>query len=180
MDLYSVSNSFLSTVFIGFNNPNEGYSAVTDSFAYACAAVPPIQVVRKKADGLRKTVSVPHTRMVVSFAGIEGQCLRRARCVDLSEGESAANSFNKWQWEVSLIGINRGHFSPEIPDHLSTYALDTSRFRISGGVVRNAAQLALFRCLFIQRLRALDPQLVALGGQMNWEKMMWKPGVLRT
>jgi len=179
VNLQSHTESFLSPVFIGFNNPREGYPAAIDSFVFACDAVPPVFTTRKKADGHRKIVSVPHTRSVVSFSGATGLSLRRARCIDRAEGETNADAASKWQWEVSLIAIKKGHFSPDIPDHLTPYVLDTTRFRISGGVVRNGAQLALFRSLFIQRLRALDPQLITLGGQANWEKTMWKPGVAR-
>jgi hypothetical protein len=67
-------------------------------------------------------------------------------------------------------------FAPTIPEDLSVFVVEITRFRLSRGVVRNAAQLALLRSLFIQFLRVHDPEVLVVGGQREWRPTMWTLG----
>ena len=60
--------------------------------------------------------------------------------------------------------MKKGTYAPTIPEDLSVYVLEVTRFRLSSGIVRDAAQLALFRSLFIQSLQTIDPSAIVVGG----------------
>ena len=169
MILESEEESFLSPIYLGFIKPRDGYAAASDLFVKACRAVPPVKSYRKRSVDRRQVVSEPHSREVVSYKGIEGQSLNLARCVDRGPNESDAQASVKWQWEVALTEMKTGTYAPFIPDGLSVYLIEVTRFRLTKGAVRDTAQLALFRSIFIQFLRTLDPSLVVVGGQHDWQ-----------
>lgn len=176
MILESEEESFLSPIFIGFNKPRDGYAAASDCWTSACKSVPAVQSYRNRKVGRRQTVSEPYTREVLAFAGIEKQSLRIARCVDRGPNETDVQASVRWQWEVSLTAMNNGTFAPTIAEGRTVYVVEVTRFRITKGAVRDAAQLALFRALFVQSLMALDPSVEVVGGQHEWQVNMWTLG----
>jgi hypothetical protein len=169
-------DSFLSPLFVGFHPPREGFGTAKDAFMKACNAVPPVQSSRKRMVGRRQSVSDPYTREVICYAGVPNETLSRARCVDRAPTETGTDAAARWQWEASLTEMKKGVFAPTIPEDLSVFVVEITRFRLSRGVVRNAAQLALLRSLFIQFLRVHDPEVLVVGGQREWRPTMWTLG----
>lgn len=173
MDEWNEPGSVVSPLLIGYRKPREDYFGLRDAWARACQAVPAVEVIRNIKVSRRETRHIPHAREVHSIPGIDGSYSRRARCVDRADNEQLTDAVNRWTWEVGYTPYAPGTLAPAIGPDLTPVVLEVSRFRISKGAVRGAAQLALFRTLFLDRLRDFDPDLVVFGGQRSWEPALW-------
>jgi hypothetical protein len=60
-----------------------------------------------------------------------------------------------------------------IPDVQTNIRIIVSRFQLPGGRIDSSTQLAFFRHLVIEGLQGIDPELVVLGGQHDWNDAWW-------
>jgi hypothetical protein len=172
MDANAMSSSIVAPLLIGYGVPHAEYGGQLDAFNRACAAIPTVRVVRQHAVDRRRVEHVEHSREVLSIPGLDGHSHRRARCIDRADGEDVTDAINRWQWEVAYVE-HLPDTHPEIDASLTPTLLMVSRFRTHEGGVRAAAQLALFRHMFVQGLRLLSPELVVVGGQHAWDATWW-------
>lgn len=170
----SAPDPVVSPLLIGYRPPHDRYLGLTDAFNRACGALPATRSVRIVKSGVLKNARIATSREAVSVPGVDGQSARRARLVDRGETESVADAVNRWVWEVSYAVFERGVLAPTIEEDAVPVVLDVTRFKIREGGVVAAAQLALFRHLFVSGLRCLDPGLVVVGGQHAWDESMWR------
>jgi hypothetical protein len=173
MPSWNDEHSVLAPLMLGLHQPYPDYSGVPAAFAHACTAVPSVPTIRNAKVSWRGTRQVRHAREVHSVPGVDGWYRRRARCIDRVATEQLADAVNRWTWEVGYCIYKDGVLAPAIPAGLTPVLLDVSRFKLNAGAVRGAPQLALFRALFVQGLREIDPDLVVVGGQREWHDTMW-------
>jgi hypothetical protein len=166
------SQSLLAPILVGYKSPIASKELVA-IVATACAAVPPVTVMRKRMVG-RKAVAAPHARGVSDFHVKEGDTYRLiTRCLDVASDETARDAFGRWVWEVGLFAFKEGSNPAPIPESHQAVRVDVTRFRIQNKGVIAAQQLALFRHMFVESIRALDPAALVIGGQRDWQPEWW-------
>ncbi|HUY10032.1 MAG TPA: hypothetical protein VMW80_11430 [Candidatus Dormibacteraeota bacterium] len=139
----------------------------------AAMAVPKVTTMRKHLVG-RKAVTAPHIRDVFYQHKADAPAYKLiARCLDVGPNQTASQAFGTWIWEASFISFKRGQHPGLIPEECEQIRLDVTRYRIQNNGVVGARQLALFRHLFVEGFRSLDPSATVYGGQHDWRPEWW-------
>lgn len=139
----------------------------------AAAAMPKVTNMRKHMVG-RKAVVAPHTRDVFWHHNPESDSYGLiARCIDVGPDQTPSQAFGGWIWEASFISFKKGQYPGLIASDCEQVRLDVTRYRIQKNGIVAARQLALFRHLFVESFRALDPGAQVYGGQHDWRAQWW-------
>ena len=141
--------------------------------ASATTAMPKVTNVRKHMVG-RKAVAAPHIRDVFWQHNADSAAYKLiARCLDVGPDQTPSQAFGTWIWETSFISFKRGQYPGLIPEDREQVRLEVTRYRIEKNGIVGARQLALFRHLFVEGFRALDPAAQVHGGQHDWLPQWW-------
>lgn len=143
----------------------------------AAASVPATTVpYAVKKPGKFKREAETRVRKLISVSGEASRpYAARVRLTDVPPGMAdAVTSLGCRRWEAGLYILKKGTAAPAIPDDLDVALLEVSMYRLSGGGLIGAGQLALLRHLWILSLKAADPGLVIIGGQDGWADNWWR------
>lgn len=159
-------HSIVSPVTIVYVPPSDEHAREPEVLSHAAGLIPAARMFRKRKVG-RKTESYEVSREVVAYKGAGGQSRVLARLEDRVPEAPA------WLWEVGVLSYREPESLLSVRPGSRLVVLDVARFKTSQGAVRGAAQLALLRHLFVEGLRAIDPEIQVSGGQRDWDPSMW-------
>ncbi|HWA54333.1 MAG TPA: hypothetical protein VG816_09200 [Solirubrobacterales bacterium] len=169
---FQPSESIVAPLLLAYRGVRSA-DALLPIVATAAAAMPNVTNMRKHMVG-RKAVAAPHTRDVFWRHNPESDSYGLiARCIDVGPDQTPAQAFGTWIWEASFISFKNGQYPDLIPDDCEQVRLDVTRYRIQKNGIVGARQLALFRHLFVESFRALDPTAQVYGGQHDWQAHWW-------
>lgn len=170
--LFPASTSILSPVLVGLHDRDRVRERAEVALLGAAAGVPTtLPTLRVVFQGQRKPQNVVHRRTVC--VGNDAAGNRVFRLCDLREGEQPSSGWDHWRWQVSTRVAEHDPHDPGLEGVEATILPEVSHFRLSGGQVDSAPQLALLRHLAVEGLRALDPGCQVVGGQHDWDGRWW-------
>jgi hypothetical protein len=83
--------------------------------------------------------------------------------------------FGHLLWSVGLNRLKDGSAAPVIGPGITTWCLEVSLSKIAGGYLAGGLHLALLRHLWVEFMRAYDPDLIVVGGQTRFDDSWWRP-----
>jgi hypothetical protein len=83
--------------------------------------------------------------------------------------------FGHLLWSVGLYNLKDGSAAPVIGPDVETMLLEVSLSKVNGGYLAGGLHLALLRHLWIEFMRAYDPELTVVGGQTRFDDSWWRP-----
>jgi hypothetical protein len=169
---FPVTESLLAPLIIGLHRDTSSTDYANLAARGAIAALPTARTqLNLLFTGNRKTQAVEHERLL--FQGSDKLGNRIVRLCDRRGGETNEAAWPRWRWEISYAVLRPENGPTPIPDAQTNIRLTVSRYQLSGGRIDSPAQLALFRHLFVEGLRGIDPSLIVQGGQHDWRDAWW-------
>jgi hypothetical protein len=83
--------------------------------------------------------------------------------------------FGHLLWSVGLYHLKDGSAAPVIGPGVTTWCLEVSLSKVAGGYLAGGLHLALLRHLWVEFMRAYDPDLIVVGGQTRFDDSWWRP-----
>jgi hypothetical protein len=159
--------SSLAPLYIGCRTCTEDGKEVAAAFGLAARIVPMTVVRRKVRIGGRDVGPLDHLRTV---RVIEDELV--AVCADRVPGHDDFQVHEVWRAAMQYSCV--AQFSPMLPTRPIHIRLSVMSFEVHQGVLDGAPQLALMRALFVRSLSSIDPDLITVGGQCDWDPAYWK------
>jgi hypothetical protein len=166
------SESLIAPVIVGVHRDNSPIDYLKLAVDGAISAIPTVRTqLNVLFQGKKQVEAVEHLRR--PFSGTDKSGAFIIRLCDQRPGESFSDVWPRWRWEVSCKVLDYGEQPVPIPGVSTTLSLAVTRFQLNEGRIDSAIQLALFRHLWVQGLRGVDPQLVVGGGHHDWDVAWW-------
>lgn len=96
-----------------------------------------------------------------------------ARLCDGRPGDGSDETWERWRWQVQARSAQNTAYRADLPEHPAVVLIDAASYRMAGGSVLQAAELALFRHLVVSGLLALCPSAQPVGGLSSWSDNWW-------
>jgi hypothetical protein len=127
----------------------------------------------------------PRTRKVLVQAGGQARpFLHRVQLVEVGENEPTPIPLGHLLWSVGLteLGPDVAVLGPGVQGFIlevgftrvASARLASARVPASEARLVAALQLALLRHLWVEYMRAYDPELIVMGGQTRFEESWWR------
>jgi hypothetical protein len=97
--------------------------------------------------------------------------------VQVPDNATGSVAFGHVLWTAGLYALKDGSATPAIPADVKTFVLEISLTKVAGGYISGGLHLALLRHLWVEFMRAHNPELIVLGGQTRFEDGWWRPSV---
>jgi hypothetical protein len=167
----ALTESILGPVLIGLTTiTSHDSQLIDDVWRTAADSVPTTLPVLNVLAG-KATQPQKHQRRVLTAQGTD--YLKLAQLCDVRSQESSDESWKRWRWMVAAKVAPDDAARQLVGQDRTPIRIDVTAYRLQAGMVLGAQQLALFRHYVVIGFRALDPSLVVLGGQHDWQDNWW-------
>ena len=166
-----LTESILSPILIGLDATRCDAQLIDDVWRTAADSVPTTLPVLNVQVG-KATQSQKHQRRVLTRQGAD--YLKLAQLCDVRSQESSDESWQRWRWRIAAkVAPDDAERQLAGPGRIPI-RVDMTSYRLHAGMVVGAQQLALFRHYVVAGFHALDPGLIVLGGQHDWQDSWWR------
>jgi hypothetical protein len=165
-----LTDSILGPILIGLAAATQDTQVIDDVWRVAADSVPMTLPVLNVQAG-KGSQPLKHQRRVLTAQGT--QYLKLAQLCDIRSQEPSEESWQRWRWMVAAKVAPDDGSGQLVGQERTAIRIDVMSYRLQAGAVMGAQQLALFRHFVVTGFRALDPTLVVLDGQHDWEDNWW-------
>jgi hypothetical protein len=166
----ALEESILGPILVGLAKTDNDAQLIDDVWRTAADSVPTTTPVINVLVG-KATQPQKHSRRVLTAQGTD--YLKLAKLCDVRSNESSKESWERWRWMVCAKIAPDDAARELVGQDRNPIRIDVTSYRLQGGIVQCAQQLALFRHLVVEGFRAIDPGSVVLGGQHGWRDSWW-------
>jgi hypothetical protein len=157
--------SVLSPLYFELTIHGDAESVIDTVWKTATWSVPFSQANLTVGSGKKQQLVAQTRRLLIGTSKTHSHLVRLC---DTRTNDPQGVSFNRWRWQAELL---QEAFDPAT--NRVSLRLEVSRFRVSGGCVQQATELALFRHLLVAALLNHDPDLAISGDQTHWDESWW-------
>jgi hypothetical protein len=166
----ALTESILGPILIGLSTTAGDAQLLDDVWRAAADSVPTTMPVLNVQVG-KATQPQKHQRRVLTGQGTD--YLKLAQLCDIRSQEPSDESWKRWRWMVAAKVAPDDAARQLVGQGRTPIRIDVVSYRLQAGAVQGAQQLALFRHCVVSGFHALDPGLVVLGGQHDWQDNWW-------
>lgn len=167
----AATDSILAPILLGLSTTVKELDVLTIAWLAATMSIPLTKPVLGVVTSKRTVEQIVHSRYV-STGSSQGYA-HVARLVDYRPGEEPADAWARWRWELAASVVTDHSQAQLVGDPQTTIRLDVTKYRLSAGKLLQAQELALLRHYIVSGLRVIDPALVVIGGQHDWDDKWW-------
>lgn len=165
-----LTESVLGPILVGITTPSHDLQVLDEVWRTAADSVPTTMPLLNVLVG-KGTQAQRHRRRVLTGHGTH--YLKLAQLCDIRDNEPAHESWERWWWMVSAKVAPDDGGQRLVGSSRTPIRVDVTSYRLEGGKVLEAQQLALFRHYVVIGLQAIDPCAVVVGGQHDWQDNWW-------
>lgn len=165
-----LAESVLGPLLIGFAATAHDTDLIDEVWRVAAESVPTTMPVMNVREG-KTTVGRKHKRKILTGTGTD--YLKLAKLCDIRGDEPADESWKRGHWMVSAKLAPDDGTRQYLGPGRTCIRVDVTSYRLQAGQVLEAQQLALFRHYVVAGFQAIDPTVVVLGGQHDWQDNWW-------
>lgn len=166
----ALTKSILGPILVGFTTTPHDAQVIDDVWCTAAESVPITSSVLNVLVG-KATQPRKHQRRVLAVSGTD--YLKLAQLCDVRDEEPSDESWKRWRWMAAAKIAPDDAAHQLVGQRRTPVRIDVTSYRMQAGMVLGAQQLALFRHFVVSGFRALDPSLVVLGCQHDWQDNWW-------
>ena len=173
MTNWSDSDSLLAPIIIGAHNVGDYAYYVTGALQAAAECIPPTSIQVKAV--LRKQQHVRTRKSMFSSGEKVKPYASVVHLVEVADNEPMPVPAGHLLWSVGMCLLAAGAGAPIISPDIHCLSLEVTFSKVSRGLLIGSPQLALLRHLWVEFMRAYDPDLIVVGGQTRFHEEWWRP-----